>query len=255
MARIFFMHIAKTAGSSANTFFLSQYDEAKAVTHAEKFTEEFHREFLLDFQFISGHININRFALTDVPKLYDYITFVREPVAQLVSHLKWMKRQSIDDEFKNLIAAHPHIKELSEKIRDSDLNDPDVLKGFFQGLTAQEKPYFDNCQTRYFINGLADEFVRQPHVNNAITKMMASFRFVGISEEFEKSIAAISKIYGFDKPVAAIRENISVMDDLFDVNNPEINKILKDVTKFDRQLYYIAMQRFEQQYNNLDITE
>lgn len=253
MARIFFMHIAKTAGSSANSFFVSNYDADKAVTHAEKFTHEFNRDFLLQFQFISGHVNINRFSATDVPKLYDYVTFVREPIAQLVSHLKWMKRQSVDMKFKALIEANPQIRILSEKIRDTDMSSPENLQTFFQGLTAHEKPFFDNCQTRYFIHGLGDEWLRQPHVNNAIAKMMGSFRFVGISEEFDKSVAALSKIYGFEKPQVAIRENISVMDELFDVNDPEIHTILKDVTKFDRQLYYIALQRFEQQYNNLDI--
>lgn len=253
MARIFFMHIAKTAGSSANNFFLSNYDVGKAVIHAEQFTNDFNRDYLLQFQFISGHVNINRFASTDVPKLYDYITFVREPVAQLVSHLKWMKRQSIDVKFKKLIEYNPQIKVLSEKIRNTDMSSPKELQGFFEGLTFHEKPFFDNCQTRYFIHGLGDECVRQPHVNNAIAKMMESFRFVGISEEFDKSIEAITKIYGFNKPQHTIRENVSVMDDLLDINDPDIQVILKDVTKFDRQLYYIALQRFEQQYNNLDI--
>lgn len=253
MARIFFMHIAKTAGSSANTYFLTQYDEVKAVTHAEKFTKEFNRDYLLQFQFISGHININRFDKTDVPKLYDYITFLREPVKQLSSHLKWMKRQSIDEKFKNLIDANPHIKALSEKICNTDLRSPDELRIFFEDLNVQEKPFFDNCQTRYFIQGLKDQSVQQIHVDNAIKKMMSSFRFIGISEEFDRSIFAISKIYGFDKPKASIKENISVMDDLFDINDPEIQEVLKDVTKFDRQLYYIAMQRFEKQCNNLKI--
>jgi len=74
------MHIAKTAGSSANSYFTSQYPKDKTVTHAEEFVTDLSREFLLNHHFVSGHINVNHIISFDRPKLFDYITFVREPI-------------------------------------------------------------------------------------------------------------------------------------------------------------------------------
>ncbi len=253
MARIFFMHIAKTAGSSANKYFIAQYPKEKAITHAEEHVTELSREFLLEHQFISGHINVNHIMRFDTPKLFDYVTFVREPVAQLISHMKWMKRQSNDAKFSRLLNSHPQVKELSQKLNDLDFNHPSVLSDFFRDLNDEEVAYFDNCQLRYFIPGLQGHRINQQHCNNAMERMMQSFKFVGISEEFDKSIAALAQIYGFAPKEESIQENVSKMDDLFDMSNPKVAGVIKLATRFDRQLYYRALQRFEQQCNNLEI--
>lgn len=255
MARIFFMHIAKTAGSSANKYLLEQYPVRKSVTHAERFVTDLDRDFLLKYNLFSGHININIISRFDNPQLFEYVTFVREPVAQLTSHLKWMKRQSIDEKFAELLVAHPHVKKLSEKINDLDLSDPKVLSTFFHELEPEELAYFDNCQMRYFVPGMKGERVRQGHCNKAIEKMLQSFRFVGISEEFDKSLAALSMIYGFRSPKEEFQENVSQMDELYDINDPRIYNILRACTKFDRQLYYRALQRFEQYCINLKVKD
>jgi len=121
---------------------------------------------------------------------------------------------------------------LSEKLNDLNFSHPSVLSDFFRDLKDEEVAYFDNCQLRYFIPGLQGHRINQQHCNNAIERMMQSFRFVGISEEFDKSIAALASIYGFEAKEDSIQENVSKMDDLFD---------------------YRALQRFEQQCNNLEI--
>jgi hypothetical protein len=149
--KLLFMHIAKAAGSTVNSFFASHYPNDQYAVHIES-NEKWHSSpnDLKKLRFMSGHIHL--YALKKKLDLEDYykVTVIREPYAQLFSHLSWIRRLSDSGEEQRFKQHDSYIQKFSSKLAKVDFTNPKLLKNVMGSLEDLEMRLVDNCQVRYF---------------------------------------------------------------------------------------------------------
>ena len=237
---VFFMHIAKTAGSSVNEFFIEHFGRERAAMHIESVSDP---QTLAQHQFISGHIGLERFERDfDIDKFYT-ATMLREPVRQLVSHLNWVRHLS-EPERAEFLQGHPKIvQDISARLQRVDFSSVEAMSRFVSELRPAERPLFDNCQCRYFYSIPAG----QPYSEEAFkraAKSLMRFDFVGLTEDFEPAIrylgAKAGIIKAWEKPPHV---NVNKFDYGFDVANPELVTAVAPLIRYDQALYHRASER------------
>lgn len=227
--KIFFIHVGKTAGSSFNSFLA---DNFRGEAHCEKYIDAASREFssldkIKEFEYVSGHLNYSDFSANGFNKDdYFMITFLRDPLKQLISHVNWVIH--IFDVSEKFFKGHPKIiQDMSLELRSLDLNDPDQL------IPALEKHagLFQNNQAKYF----RDEKNRV-NAEAAITNL-SQLDFIGLTEEYERSVQAF------------IDKNDSSADFVLYKKNRNVNYRLKSETLASNE----KIRRFIEEYNGVDI--
>jgi len=181
---LLFVHIPKTAGTSfrlaalkyfgeKNTFFdygVREKDTSqiiKKTIYQEEDIYAFYRETIsLEKMFLSGHFLINKY--THIFDTLNTITFVRDPVLQVISHY-------------NHFVSHSNYK-----------------KDFFSFIKEER---FQNIQSKY-LKG----------------KPLELYGFIGLSEQYNKSIEMINRYYDIDLEVLEVNIN----------NDKEISKDILD---------------------------
>lgn len=240
--RIFFMHIAKTAGSSVNKVFAELYPETSLV-HIEGKPDW--QNALDGLDYVSGHIRYPVFASIDAERKFRYVTFLRDPISHLRSHLNWVKVQTTDQRHRPFISKNDEIRTLSEGLAKIDLKNPVQIRDYL--LSARDNPQcmilFDNCQSRYFVKMPPGTKVLLGDFRRAVVNF-ASFDFVGISEEFDRSMAALMKTIAVHTPLPRVTENVESYDKKFD--RVAFREVLSDFVGYDCALYELALTRFRE---------
>ena len=246
--KLFFMHIAKTAGSSLNDFLEQHFINNKTRTHLEGAQLGEGKFDINKYDFLSGHLRIIRIENILNLSKFTKITILRKPVEHLASHLKWVRHIS-DDVNSRFFKSHKQdIKELSLKLRNINFSNPKDLDMFFNNMNDMEINLFDNCQTRYFLPHQVYTKLEQSHLNYAI-KTLEKFSLVGIMEEYKKFIEKLCQIMNWETPTSTKRKNISSNNYGLDLNNKDILKILNSNVKFDNILYKKAHEQFTKSYS------
>lgn len=234
---IFFMHIAKTAGSSVNEFFINHFGRARAAMHIEAVSDP---STLAHHQFISGHISLQRFERDyDTARFYT-ATVLRDPVHQLASHLNWVRHLS-EPERADFLKGHPPIvQEISARLREVDFADPSAMRDFAQALRPAERSLFDNCQCRYF-HTIPPGRAYDEEAFARACESLARFDFVGLTENFEPAMRFLGAKAGIIKPwERAPRVNVNKFSYGFDVSNPELVAAIEPLIRYDQALYHRA---------------
>ncbi|QKX15826.1 sulfotransferase family 2 domain-containing protein [Microbulbifer sp. YPW1] len=231
---LFFMHIAKTAGSSVNEFFIEHFGHERAAMHIESVSD---LQSLAHHQFISGHIGLERFERDFERDKFYTATMLREPVRQLVSHLNWVRHLS-EPERADFLQGHPDIvREISARLQKVDFSSPEAMSRFVSELRPAERPLFDNCQCRYFHSIPASKPFNDEAFLQALNNLKR-FDFVGITENFEPAIrylgAKAGIVKNWEKPP---RVNVNKFDYGFDVTNPELITAVAPLIRYDQELY------------------
>lgn len=238
--RIFYMHIAKTAGSSLNHIFHETFGE-EAKSHIEG--QYLSRELFEKYRFSSGHIRFPVFKRHTGNLDFRTITFLRDPVDHLRSHLNWVRMQSIDPKHRPFIERNKDIQALSEGLRDIKIDDPESVRSFLR--QNQHNPQcnilFDNCQTRYFIEIRRNRRVKFSDLINALNHMQ-QFDFVGLSERFDGSVRKLERVLDIKLNAATARENVSEYDR--EVKRQAYRDKLSGFLGYDVALYEAAKTRF-----------
>ncbi|MFI2812266.1 hypothetical protein [Microbulbifer sp. JSM ZJ756] len=236
---IFFMHIAKTAGSSVNEFFIDHFGHKSAAMHIEAEEDPVS---LGKHQFISGHISLERFERDFDRSRYYTATIVREPVRQLVSHLNWVRHLS-EPERAEFLSGHPKIvQEISARLQALEFSDSEAMTGFVESLRPAERPLFDNCQCRYFHSIPAAKAYDEAAFHQACLGL-EQFDFVGLTEDFEPAMRFLSAKAGILKPWhEAPKVNVNKFDYGFDFANPELMAAIEPLVRFDKALYHKAQE-------------
>ncbi|WP_444924272.1 hypothetical protein ACJJH9_03140 [Microbulbifer sp. DLAB2-AF] len=242
--QIFFMHIAKTAGSSTNRFFVQFLGDKNSAVHIEG---ENNPKSLRGLRYISGHIGYESFFNNYFPHLacdrqdIYLATILRSPLKQLVSHLNWV-RHLIEPQKAEFLASHPPIvHKISQRLKNLDFTSPEDMSEFVETLKPSERPLFDNCQSRYFHSGCSSSSYSQNDFNKALENFK-KFHFVGITERFESSIRILADKAGIiDDWISTPKENVNSFDYGFDFNNGELIESVSPLIKYDNKLYELAL--------------
>jgi hypothetical protein len=217
----FFMHIPKTAGVSVAKAMSSLpqnrthwlYDRGRfpiAVQLGALSPDAFNELQLLGGHFVYGiHRRSNR--------SYRYVTILREPMAFLRSFFFYRK----------YVQRHPNFQTVD----------------IYSAIEQKVDPYLDNCFVRCLATTAADAPVDQKEFEKAVNNMDRDFVFVGLVERMNETVAKFSSILGVDLPL--LHENQTPLTNearCLDVN--VFNERVYEQSRFDRQLYLHARERF-----------
>lgn len=240
---IFFMHIAKTAGSSANRFFMEALGEKNVAVHVEAIKNP---ESLQGVRFISGHVGYESFFTDYFPYLglerkdIYLATILRSPLKQLISHLNWV-RHLLEPQQAGFLASHPPIvHEISHRLNDLDFSCPEDMARFVATMRSSERPLFDNCQSRYFYSGKRSSFYNQSDFNKAL-RNYNQFDFIGFTEKFEDGICFLAEKAGVVNRWERVpKVNVNNYNYGFDLENTDLIESILPLINFDNELYKIA---------------
>lgn len=240
--RLFFMHIAKTAGSSVNALAMRNYPPERCVTHVESYHLRPGSDVgeLRDKLFVSGHVTLAvALGRRYVSKQFRTFTLLREPLAHLRSHLSWVKRLALPEHAREC-AAHPaYIQHMARRLNELSLEE------FLASMGELENNLFDNAQTRYLTNAFSREL--DDGCLDAALAALRGFDLVGVNEAFTDSMRVLARFMGWDEPGAIPRENVasrkwSWAELGIDPGHPALARL----TRLDAVLYAEARRLFEQ---------
>lgn len=180
--KLFFMHIAKAAGTSANHMMASFYSPTSCVTHIETQFGDWPAGHARAFDFVSGHIEApvaNKLGL----KNFIWATLFRQPKPHLFSHINWLRHIGADPDSEFHKAHSTKVRELAVRLAAVEPGDNQALGTAldYQDLTV--RTLFDNRQTRYLLPR------NTRHVDDASLarafKQLEAFDLVGAVENIE----------------------------------------------------------------------
>jgi hypothetical protein len=235
--KLLFMHIAKAAGSTVNSFFASHYRNEQYAVHIES-NEKWRSspDDLNKLHFLSGHIHLH--ALAKKLNLDDYykVTVVREPFEQLRSHLSWIRKLSDPGEDQRFRQHPTYIQNFSAKLAKVDLSNPKALKEVMESLEDVEMQLVDNCQVRYFTQIPAGEAVNDAHPREAINASKV-FDEIGTTDRTSAFLKEVASKMEWPEPDNFTRENITQNFYGLDTSKAEIRAVLEPYVRHDLLLY------------------
>lgn len=232
--KIFFLHIPKTAGSAFNHIFKPLFGPDRYFEHMESQPEQF-----LSVQrdgrpfFLSGHVYFEvACPLIERSDVFA-ITILREPVAQLISHLKWVKYVG-SPKYPDPNAIDTEILEFARELFQVPLNDTERIAGFLDrplGLML-----FDNLQVRY----LSDPFVPRvgPGERRKAEENIKKFDLLFTLEDMDIALENLANRFPGVGDID--QHNVAQIEDEVDLESKRIFEFYRRRTAFDRELYSAA---------------
>ena len=227
---IIFVHIPKTAGTSLRVIIERNFDRQVIFTidgrNPQKSIKQFNQlsqEEKSSFSLVQGHGEFG--ALRNLPhRQIKYITFVRDPVERVLSYYSYI----LSDAFRRPQA------EIAEGM---SLKDYMLSRSDWQVNNHQTRMIAGNVGPEY---GACNEEVLERAKNNIINY----FHFVGLAEQFDRSILAMSKSLGWRTPFykSLNRTNKRINQETID---EDVKDLIRNENRFDLQLYDFVQSRFE----------
>jgi len=233
---VFFMHIPKTAGTSFNNYIRQYFGYGMSHTHIQTTPLERQQELARTSHFLSGHI-----TLEHIPTIFcdrsnvHHHTIVRRPLSQLHSHIGWVKGIALDTGSGFYRQHHSLVQKMGKDLFQTDLSSPVNLRQLADNLDGFQIDFFDNIQTRYFLDYRPDR-VTQQDCDNAIANI-PRFKTIGLTEKFNDYTGEFCDFYKIrQKPVTSVH-NPSKVTPLFDINQSKIREAIEPMVHYDLQLY------------------
>ena len=238
--KMFFMHIAKTGGSTINNWITNHYSPLRCRPHIEAFhlNPSTYNNFFSNKDFLSGHVPLDvAISKNYIDENFKTMTVLRNPKDQLISHLSWVKRLGFPEN-ANEFKSHPlHIQRIAIRLNEATLTD------FLQSMTSEEKDLFDNVQTRY----LANAFHRDLKLNDIDVALdtINSFDFIGITERLSELALLIESAMDWKQSdILLARKNVSKYKISIEEINGIDDRILNKLLQFDELIYAATYTRF-----------
>lgn len=224
--QLFFIHIPKTAGTTFNDILHTRYLEKDICPIAWPYSDLLDiKDELPGYKLIRGHFPY--YLVNHLPKMPVCVTFLREPIARTLSFFDQAQRRSD-------FPSYDRIKDLS-------------FEEFLQ--TEKLLKQFSNTQTIYFCK---DTTQQSGDLDLQLARRnLASLPFIGITEEFDRSMELFTYTFGLTSIPQFQNKNISprrkkradVMENYQDV--------LEKYNREDLDLYEFGRQLFEQRYQTM----
>jgi len=231
-SQFFFVHIPKTAGTSFGDMLLKVFPEKAtyANQHDKKQNKTFfpsHNEYLLlseekldSIRLCVGHVP---YAIGQIlPRQVQHMTFIRNPRERAISHLAFIHHLFP-------MAEGLSIEQHFHQIKKGQLSNTQVT--FFADSDPYELDYFKR---------------QKPLDSKAMTqalKHLDQCEFVGITEEFDASIALLEKMFGWKLGSAVVKNKLAAKHKT--IIPDEILEEIDELNKLDWILYEAAKTRFE----------
>ncbi len=243
---IFFMHIAKTAGSYLNRRFEVLLGPQYCATHIElSIGNRTDLKAALDrgVTFFSGHVMLglwNDIAGDLAPK-FQMATILRDPIEHLASHIQWLDHYNRPDKRREYLALDEAHRRVVDKIGASDIGEIGQLDDFLTNLSGIETRLFDNCQARYFLMSGQRDVVSQRALSlgdrRHVSAALKRFDYVIRQDDLKNGLALLSKGTGIDLSFSDTRINAAKSLRKIDTSNLIVRQILGKRTLLDQWLW------------------
>ena len=246
---VFFMHIAKTAGSYLNAAVTAAIGEEKVVPHVERFLgggEQVRQMLSGGHSFISGHVMLKTWQAIerDVGTTFTKCTILRDPIEHLASHILWLDHYNREDKRREYNALDRAHRRLIDLIGHCDLADVGMLDDLLTDLPPLGVRLLDNCQSRYFLfaGSVGIDSLRPISLARAsdVRRAMAEFDVVLLQDDLSRGLERLSKVIGTKIEPLAERVNESRSERRIDTTNPIVRQILGKRTIVDSWLLRTA---------------
>lgn len=235
--RLLFMHIPKAAGSYVNRYFAQHFSNDRHAVHIESNPDwEKDPDRIRRLDFVSGHVTLPRLASKLNVEDYIKVTVVRDPFAQVVSHLAWIRRLA-DAEEEARLKSHPaYIQAFAHKLAAVDLASPAAIRSVIADFDEAENRLVENCQTRYFTAVEPGRKVTDDDGKKAVVAS-ESFDVIGSTRGIDRFLRTVAERMGWPVPAQRPRENVSRGYYGLDPDNPEHREALRPLVCRDLGLF------------------
>ncbi len=216
---IIFLHLPKTGGTTLRQLFYSQYSYLKLNeiytvnrTRDTPIFEQLSSDKKEHIKVLVGHFSYG--IHKHFKKPFSYVSFMREPIKRILSAYNYAKTNSKHDFYK--------------EINEHNLEPVAYLKN-------PKKGWLENGQTKYFA-GVSDfnKPCTEETFQMAIKNIENHFLYIGILEDFEKSLLLLNKTLNWQfKPYKI--QNKSYSNSL--VLSEENYSVLQKMNEYDLRLY------------------
>lgn len=224
--QLVFVHILKTAGQS-----VMQILEANFPKHERLFSNshdivKLPPESLQRYRLFLGHNYYNIHELLGRKPVY--ITFLRDPVARTISHYFHWRRTD----------THKFYEKVNSQTLAEFVTDPATRPAVF------------NYQTRWIAS---DDVLKPAKMNGrdllGIAKQrLEEFAFVGLVEDFNRSIEALVAQFDWKMPRHLEKRNVGKQGTKVADTPPETLALIREATQWDAELYQFARELFDRRY-------
>ena len=235
---IYFLHVPKTAGSSFQKHLYEWFPERRQCHWGDWDTAFLEDEGRLgDYALFRGHFGAALEPHVGRPMLR--VTFLRDPVARTVSHYHHVRRSP----------EHPYHRKAREQSLHAFVVDPenahmiedfqarslvarrDSIPRLRAGLTRADLERFE-LQTRFECGALASPATLTEDAHAAL----ARFVLVGVTEQFETSLACFCDVFERPSPKRTFRVNVGQREEAEPIDRETIEAI-RTRTRIDRSLH------------------
>lgn len=242
-APVCFMHIPKTAGTSFNAFARTCFSSDRFVTHLERLGNDQRRQAVDRAHYLSGHLPL--YQLKGLVELdnFDCFVIIREPYAHLHSHLNYLRGVDPGARFEHYYPYRHNeaVKTFSAYLNQVDFSDTDEVRTFIAGLSGYQRDFFDNLQTRYFLDYRPDTV--GPDDLERACENVALFRAVGLTEAYDRFRKQFCDFIGITDAEQTLRSNRSDTYRLFDLSDHSVRQSLLPLVQYDMGLYEFVSKR------------
>jgi len=243
---VWFMHIPKTAGTSFNTFTRHCYPGSRFKTHLERYDKGLRAREVEGAAYCAGHLPL--YELLDLPvSSFSLYSIIREPYAHVHSHLNYVRlvKPGMSVEQHYAFRHNETVKNLSDALNRIDFSDPGEVGTFVDGLSGFERDFFDNMQTRYFLDYRPDRVGKEDLAR--ATENIHRFRSVGLTEDYDAFRDRFCDELGLPRQRQEMQSNKAPSYRLFDLRDSRIREALHPLVAYDLELYEYAAEHFRQQ--------
>lgn len=250
---LFFMHIPKTSGTSINHFIAKNYYFDKHNFHTE-YTNLYNfmkapDQQVNQWKFITGHYNW--FITNRIKNKYNSFTIMREPIDQAIS---WYKQN------KKIYSKKNYQQSQTQQLEENRYAIERFSESTFTFSKYIKDPFFIkyhilNFQSKYIggddqiINSFCELPLNIQHKN--CTERIKDFTFIGMQDQFEKSLWLLCYQYGWKPPKKIPKLNTSEDKEIRANLSEEEVLYLKRVLSLDYKLYNIAKKLFNKKVKGL----
>lgn len=250
-APVFFMHIAKTAGSYVNSLLVDAIGADRVLTHIElNIGNSVQLQNALDrgVTVFSGHVMHGLWEAIAAPieTRFRKISVVRDPIEHLASHILWLDHYNRSDQRRDYLALDEAHRRVADRVGAIDVSDVGQLDQFLTEMSPTEVRLFDNCQSRYFLMPGRRELETHRPLSladaKALGRAVGKFDIVARQDRLEADIPQIGRKIGVQLSYMDRRVNPAKSERRIETSNPLVRQVLGKRTILDQWLWrYVGM--------------